>query len=191
MHTGHRWAIPEEFGLDIGKTGGDGRSFKGDGTRFEDYFAYDADVLAVADGRVVSLANDEPEDAGAMQRPDETNEAYATRLRQGQSERLARGAVAVSGNFVMLDHGQNEFSMSAHLQPGSVRVKVGNQVKTGDVIGKLGSSGNSTEPHLHFQLSDTPDPLLSAGLPLNFTNVIIPWADAPRPIQSGDVVVAK
>jgi len=148
-------------------------------------------LLAVADGRVVSLANDEPEDAGAMQRPDETNEAYATRLRQGQSERLARGAVAVSGNFVMLDHGQNEFSMSAHLQPGSVRVKVGNQVKTGDVIGKLGSSGNSTEPHLHFQLSDTPDPLLSAGLPLNFTNVIIPWADAPRPIQSGDVVVAK
>ncbi|MDQ3118020.1 MAG: hypothetical protein M3Q89_00375 [Verrucomicrobiota bacterium] len=39
LHTGHRWAIPEEFGLDIGKTGGDGRSFKGDGTRFEDYFA--------------------------------------------------------------------------------------------------------------------------------------------------------
>lgn len=121
-----------------------------------------------------------------------TKQTKPTRPGSGRGKASgARGAVAVSGNFVMLDHGQNEFSMSAHLQPGSVRVKVGNQVKTGDVIGKLGSSGNSTEPHLHFQLSDTPDPLLSAGLPLNFTNVIIPWADAPRPIQSGDVVVAK
>jgi len=58
-------------------------------------------------------------------------------------------------------------------------------------VGKLGSSGNSTEPHLHFHVCDSNDPLISAGIPVNFSNVTIQWADVPRPIQSGDVVIAK
>ena len=48
FHTGHRWAVPEEFALDIAKLGGDGLTHKGDGTRFDDYYAYGADVLATA-----------------------------------------------------------------------------------------------------------------------------------------------
>jgi murein DD-endopeptidase MepM/ murein hydrolase activator NlpD len=79
----------------------------------------------------------------------------------------------------------------AHLQPGSVRVHVGDQVKASDVIGKLGSSGNSTEPHLHFHVCDAPDVLLCAGIPVNFSNITIQWADVPRPIQSGDIIIAK
>ncbi len=157
FHTGHRWAIPEEFALDIAKIGESGLSHKGDGARFDDYYAYGADVLAAADGHVISAANDQPEDPSAMQRPNETQEAY----------------------------------FAAHLQPDSVRVHVGDEVKVGDVIGKLGSSGNSTEPHLHFHVCDKPDPLMCAGVPVNFSNVTIQWADLPRPIQSGDVVIAK
>jgi murein DD-endopeptidase MepM/ murein hydrolase activator NlpD len=191
FHTGHRWAIPEEFALDIAKVGENGLSHKGDGTRFDDYYAYGADVLAAADGRVIKTANDQSEDASAMQRPDETQEAYFTRLQKEQGERLAKGLTAITGNYVMIDHRNNEYSLYAHLQPGSVRVHVGDQVKAGEVIGKLGSSGNSTEPHLHFHISDKPDPLMSAGVPMNFTNVTIQWADLPRPIQSGDVVIAK
>jgi murein DD-endopeptidase MepM/ murein hydrolase activator NlpD len=191
FHTGHRWAIPEEFALDIAKVGESGLSHKGDGTRFDDYYAYGADVLAAADGRVTSLANDQQEDPSAMQRPNETQEAYFARLQKEQGERLAKGLTAITGNYVMIDHGKNEYSLYAHLQPGSVGIRVGDQVKAGDVIGKLGSSGNSTEPHLHFHVCDKPDPLMCAGIPVNFSNITIQWADLPRPIQSGDVVIAK
>jgi murein DD-endopeptidase MepM/ murein hydrolase activator NlpD len=55
--------------------------------------------------------------------------------------------------------------MYAHLQPGSLRVKAGQKVKRGDVLGLLGNSGNSTEPHLHFQVMDRPSPLGAEGLP--------------------------
>ncbi len=191
VHTSHRWAVPEEFALDIAKVGETGLSHKDDGTRFDDYYAYGADVLAAADGRVISTANNQPEDPSAMQRPNETQEAYFARLQKEQGERLAKGAMAIAGNYVMIDHGKDEYSLYAHLQPGSVRVHVGDQVKAGDVIGKLGSSGNSTEPHLHFHVCDKPDPLMCAGVPVNFSNITIQWADLPRPIQSGDVVIAK
>lgn len=191
FHTGHRWAIPEEFALDIAKVGESGLSHKGDGTRFDDYYAYGADVLAAADGRVTSVANDQQEDPSAMQRPNETQEAYFARLQKEQGERLAKGLTAITGNYVMIDHGKNEYSLYAHLQPGSVGIRVGDQVKAGDVIGKLGSSGNSTEPHLHFHVCDKPDPLMCTGIPVNFSNITIQWADLPRPIQSGDVVIAK
>jgi murein DD-endopeptidase MepM/ murein hydrolase activator NlpD len=191
FHTGHRWAIPEEFALDIAKIGESGISHKGDGTRFNDYYAYGADVLAAANGRVTSVASDQPEDPSAMHRPNESQEAYLTRLQKEQAERLAKGLTAIAGNYVMIDHGKNEYSLYAHLQPGSVRVHIGDQVKAGDVIGKLGSSGNSTEPHLHFHVCDKPDPLMCAGIPVNFSNITIQWADLPRPIQSGDVVIAK
>ena len=148
-------------------------------------------MIAAADGRVISTANDQPEDASAMQRPNETQEAYFARLQKEQGERLGKGLTGITGNYVMIDHGKNEYSLYAHLQPGSVGVHVGDEVKAGDVIGKLGSSGNSTEPHLHFHVCDKPDPLMCAGVPVNFSNVTIQWADLPRPIQSGDVVIAK
>jgi murein DD-endopeptidase MepM/ murein hydrolase activator NlpD len=191
FHTGHRWAVPEEFALDIAKVGESGLSHKGDGTRFDDYYAYGADVLAAADGRVTGVANDQQEDPSAMQRPNETQEAYFARLQKEQGQRLAKGLTAITGNYVMIDHGKNEYSLYAHLQPGSVGIRVGDQVKAGEVIGKLGSSGNSTEPHLHFHVCDKPDPLMCAGIPVNFSNITIQWADLPRPIQSGDVVIAK
>jgi murein DD-endopeptidase MepM/ murein hydrolase activator NlpD len=191
FHTAHRWAIPEEFAFDISKFGGDGLSHKGTGTRFEDYYAYGADVLAAGDGRVVGAVDNEAEDPAAMQQPDESQEAYFARLQKDQASRLSKGTSAIAGNYVMIDHGQNEYSLYAHLQPGSVRVHVDEQVKAGDAIGKLGSSGNSTEPHLHFHVCDKPDPLMCAGIPVNFANVTILWADLPRPIQSGDVVITK
>jgi Peptidase family M23 len=188
FHTPHRWAIPEEFALDIARLGDTGLSHKDDGTRFDDYYAYGTEVLAAGDGRVIKTANDQAEDPTAMQRPDESQEAYFARLQKEQAKRLEKGSIL--GNYVVIDHGQSEFSLYAHLKPGSVRVKPGDQVKAGDVIGKLGSSGNSTEPHLHFQITDKPD-LGGAAIPMNFSNITILWADLPRPIQSGDIVIAK
>jgi murein DD-endopeptidase MepM/ murein hydrolase activator NlpD len=191
MHTGHRWALPEEFGYDIVRLGPGGLSHRGTGARFSDYYAYGADVLAAGDGRVVAATNDQPENAAALRRPDETLEAYGVRVQEIQLSLLAKGTKAVTGNYVVIDHENGEFSFYAHLQPGSVTVRVGERISARARLGKLGSSGNSTEPHLHFQVCDAADPLMCAGIPVVFQNIELPYADYPRPLQSGDAVIAE
>ena len=184
FNTEHRWANPEEFAFDMAQVGADGLTHSGDGTHFTDYHDYGADVLAMGAGKVVRTHDGEAEDPKAMQQPGESDDAYGVRLKKDQAARLARGIGGIAGNFVMIDHGGGEFSLYAHMQKASLRVKEGNAVRAGEVLGKLGSSGNSTEPHLHFQLCDHPDPLMCAGIPLRFSNV-------EGAVQSGDVVIAK
>ena len=72
------------------------------------------------------------------------------------------------GNAVVLDHGQGECSVFAHLVPGSLRVKPGQQVAEGDTLGLCGNSGHSSEPHLHYHLQNGPVPLDADGLPAAF-----------------------
>ena len=76
----------------------------------------------------------------------------------------------VGGNYVAIDIGRGRYALYAHVQPGSLRVKVGDRVKRGQVIALLGNSGNSTEPHVHFQIADGPTFLSSEGIPyaMNF-----------------------
>ena len=74
----------------------------------------------------------------------------------------------MGGNQVAIDLGGNRYALYAHLIPGSIRVKEGDTVKAGQVIAKLGNSGNSTEPHLHLQVSDRPDFLAGEGIPYGF-----------------------
>jgi murein DD-endopeptidase MepM/ murein hydrolase activator NlpD len=189
-HTGHRWAMPEEFAFDIARLGDGNSTHRGDGARFTDYFGYGAPVLAAADGKVVEASDGAPENPDAMRRTGESLEAYGERTGGIQAALLAKGEGAVAGNHVVIDHGNGEYSLYAHLKPGSVTVKAGDQVKAGQPIGALGSSGNSTEPHLHFQVCDGPHPLSCAGIPINFTGIELPWADYARPVQSGDLVDA-
>jgi murein DD-endopeptidase MepM/ murein hydrolase activator NlpD len=191
LHSPHRWGTMEEFAYDIMKLGEKGRTYTGDGSKFSDYYAYGAPVLAAADGEVVEVVNDVPEDASAMRRPDEPQEAYRNRLIQEQGKRLAGGARGIIGNSVILDHGNGEFSIYAHLQPGSVLVKKGQKMKAGEEMAKLGSSGNSTEPHLHFQVSNAGSALAAQGIPARFVAVEIPMELGPRPLQTGDMVTAK
>ena len=190
MHTGHRWVLPEEFAYDIARLGQDDLTHRGSGSRFEDYYAYAAPVLAAADGVVTVAMDDQPENPTALRRPRESLENYAARVQQIQAALLAKGVSGIAGNYVMIDHGNSEYSLYAHLKPGSVGVKVGDRVAAGTPLGKLGSSGNSTEPHLHFQVCDAADALTCAGIPVDFQNVTLPFADYARPLQSGDVVLA-
>jgi len=71
----------------------------------------------------------------------------------------------IGGNYVILDLGESRYALYGHLMPGSLRVKPGDRVRHGEVIGRLGNSGNSTGPHLHFHLSDRNQPLAAEGLP--------------------------
>jgi murein DD-endopeptidase MepM/ murein hydrolase activator NlpD len=188
LHSHHRWAVPEEFALDIVRLGETGSTHRGDGSKRTDYYAYGADVLAAADGAVVTVVDAMPETDANMRKPGETAAAYEQRVLAEQAEILQRGVSQAMGNYVVLAHAGGEFSSYAHLQPGSVRAKKGDAVKRGSIIGRLGHSGNSTEPHLHFQVTDGPDPLLSAGVPVRFRNLTIPFADGERAVQSGDLV---
>lgn len=190
-HTAHRWALPEEFAFDIVRLGDGTSSHRGAGTAFEDFYAYGADVLAAADGKVVAAVADLAEDPATLRQPGETAEAYGERAGAYQMQLITTDPDSIGGNYVAIDHGNGEFSVYAHLKAGSVAVKVGDVVKTGQVVGKLGSSGNSTEPHLHFQVCDKPEPLNCVGIPVNFTGIELPYADYARPLQSGDIVIAE
>ena len=172
----HRWSPMEEFAFDLLQVDARGQTHRRDGSRFSDYYAYGAPVFAAADGVVVMAIADQGEDPHAMQQPKESVDAYYTRLRQDQMTRVAQGTAGIAGNSVVIDHGNGEYSFYAHLKPGSVRVHVGDHIARGQQLGQLGSSGNSTEPHLHFQVCDGPDPLLCAGIPIQFE----PGPDALR-----------
>ena len=188
FHSTHRWAVPEEFALDIIAIDGSGSTHRRNGVKNTDFFAYGAEVVAAADGLVVRTIEGIDEPAPMLRGPAESMEAYYGRIGMQQAANMLKGEQGISGNAVVLDHGNDEYSIYAHLSPGSVRVTKGQRVVAGQLIGTLGSSGNSTEPHLHFQVCDKPSTLLCAGIPPTFANVRVLNADGPRPIQSGDLV---
>jgi murein DD-endopeptidase MepM/ murein hydrolase activator NlpD len=82
-------------------------------------------------------------------------------------------AQTAGGNHVVVAMGAGRYAFYAHLQPGSVMVKVGQRVQTGQVLGLLGNSGNTDAPHLHFHVMDSPSPLASNGVPFRFTDFTV------------------
>jgi murein DD-endopeptidase MepM/ murein hydrolase activator NlpD len=72
------------------------------------------------------------------------------------------------GNNIVIDHSNGEFTMYAHLKHGSVKVKAGDTVKTGQQIAAVGNTGNSPLPHLHFHLQNAPTWFQCEGLPVSF-----------------------
>jgi murein DD-endopeptidase MepM/ murein hydrolase activator NlpD len=188
FHGTHRWGIPEEFALDIVKVGADGRSFRTKGASNEDFHAYGAEVVAAAPGTVAAVISGAKELPPLLRQPGESMQDYYGRISAQQVKNMADGDKGSVGESVILDHGQSEYSIYAHLQPGSIAVKPGDQVTAGQGIGRLGTSGNSTEPHLHFQVCDRPSALSCAGVVPTFEGIEVLNADGPRPLQTGDVV---
>jgi murein DD-endopeptidase MepM/ murein hydrolase activator NlpD len=188
FHTPHRWAGIEEFAYDIVAFSGGGSTYRGDGAKLGDYAIFGKPVRAVAGGKVVAVLNDQADNAAMLKREGEADDAYLARLLEGQTALLAKGMASVLGNHVVIDHGNGEFSIYAHLKQGSARITLGASVAAGETIGAVGSSGNSTEPHLHFQICDGPDIAACRPIPASFTNYRLPLELGPRTIQSGDVV---
>jgi murein DD-endopeptidase MepM/ murein hydrolase activator NlpD len=126
----------------------DGRVFEGDGARNEQWFGFGAGVSAVAPGTVV-FARDGQEDGTPKSLPSTAQEP-----RDG------------AGNHVIVQIAPDVWAFYAHLQMGSVAVEVGDQVVTGQPVGRLGNSGNSIGPHLHFGLIDGVNPLTANSVPM-------------------------
>jgi murein DD-endopeptidase MepM/ murein hydrolase activator NlpD len=163
--TSHSWGLAaQRFAYDFVVADAERRSHAGDGSRLEDYLAYGRPVLAPADGTVEAV-NDGVRDA-----PRPGTGWLDWRVRDFR------------GNWVVLRHGEGEYSLLAHLVPGSVRVRPGGHVKRGDVLGLCGSSGHSTEPHLHFQVQDHADFFRAAGLPVAFSGCVVDGAAADGPV---------
>ncbi len=136
-----------------------GKTHRGDGRELKDYYAYGQDILAMADGVVVTAVDGVPDSTLG-----ELNPYFAT------------------GNLVVLRHEGATHSAYAHLIPGSLKVKVGARVRRGQVLGRCGNSGNSSEPHLHVQFQDGPQFEKSWGLEAVFAEAVVvrDGVSAPR-----------
>jgi hypothetical protein len=144
--------VPERYAIDWVRYGPNGKMYKTDGKANEDYYAYGVDILSVADGTVVDAKDGIPDDLPGTKPP--MTVAWA------------------GGNYVMVDIGNDSYAFYAHMIPGSVKVKIGDRVKTGDALGRLGNSGNSDLPHLHFHVDTGKDALFSDGLPYVFPSYL-------------------
>lgn len=145
---GDHLGLPERFAVDWVRIGGDGKTFSGAENDNRSYHAYNADILAVADGKVVATKDGIPENT-----PTSPKMAVPITLD------------TIGGNFVMEDIGNGRYAFYAHLIPGTLTVHPGDQIRAGQLVGKLGNSGNSSEPHLHFHICDGPKPMFCNGMP--------------------------
>ncbi len=142
---GRRIETAETFAVDWALLKGD-RLYDGEGATNEQFYAYGTDVLAVADGTVVSIQDGKPDTT--------PNKAMIPKMLSD-----------FGGNQVMLEIAPNVFAIYGHLQPGSLRVKVGDTVKVGAALAKIGNTGPSFGPHLHFGLLNRPDIFTGRSLP--------------------------
>jgi murein DD-endopeptidase MepM/ murein hydrolase activator NlpD len=169
MINGH--SPNEGNAVDFVRLGVNGRTHTGGGgSPLADYPGFGQPVLAPTDGRVVEVTDGYPDN------PPGTNGDYA--------------------NHLMIDIGDGRFVSMAHVQQGSVTVRVGDDVRAGQPLAALGNNGHSSEPHLHLQVQDSPAGMdADRTYPLMFRNVTItrggswPWGDK-RELRTGDLVRA-
>jgi Peptidase family M23 len=140
-----RLQLGQRFAIDWNGADAQGRWVVGDPSLNESWIFYGKPVIAVADARVVKAVDRFPNQVPNAPNP--------VGLRQAD------------GNHVILDLGHGRYGFYAHLAPGSVRVKAGQRVRRGQVIGRLGNSGSASGPHLHFHVMDRPSAIASNGLP--------------------------
>jgi Peptidase family M23 len=143
--NGHVW-LAQRFAVDWEQLDAQGRIYAGDREKLESYTIFGKPVIAVADAVVASVTDGLPE---------QTPGKYPVNISLDQAD----------GNSVILDLGDQRYALYAHMQRGSIQVRVGERVKMGRLIGLVGNSGNSVAPHLHFQVTDRSSSLAANGLP--------------------------
>jgi Peptidase family M23 len=142
--NGRVW-VAQRYAVDWEQVNANGRIYEGP-QELKSYTIFGKPVLAVADATVVGLTDGLPE---------QTPGKFPSIISLDEAD----------GNSVILDLGDHRYAMYAHMQPGSIKVRLHDHVKRGQVIGLVGNSGNSVAPHLHFQVMDGVFSLASNGLP--------------------------
>ncbi|TRW87868.1 M23 family metallopeptidase [Mycolicibacterium sp. 018/SC-01/001] len=148
--NGSTW-VAERFAIDYLQLMPDGKLFTGAPSDLSGYPYYGTDVHAVADGPVVAVVDGMAEETPFAAPKGLTLDQYP-------------------GNHVVQDLGGGNYALYAHLQTGSITVKPGDRLTTGQSLAHLGNTGNTDAPHLHFHVMSTPDPLRSDGLPFVFSS---------------------
>jgi Peptidase family M23 len=128
------------------------RSWKGPEDRNDSYFCYNQPIYSVAAGKVVDMADGLPDNVPHSGK-------YAITIDFNNA----------AGNHVVVEIAPNRYVLYAHMRPDTVQVKVGDMVKVGDILGHVGNTGSSTEPHLHMHIDDQPSFLAGNGVPYEFT----------------------
>jgi hypothetical protein len=129
----------------------DGLSFSGDSRDTHSYFCYNEKVFAVADGRIIRAKDGLPDNIPGH--GDAFHPAVPITFE------------TVAGNSVTIDLGNGHFAYYMHLQPGTLQVKIGDHVRKGQLLARIGASGDAREPHLHFEVTTSPTLLLGEGVP--------------------------
>jgi murein DD-endopeptidase MepM/ murein hydrolase activator NlpD len=141
-----------------------GQSYRGYGESNADYYCYGLPIYAPADGVVMQMEDDLFDNAPGEMNP-----------------------TKVLGNHVILDHGCGEFSFFAHFEPGTVAVRNGDRVQAGQLLARCGNSGNSSEPHLHYHVQNSPEPFRGEGLPAFF----VEYFANGKPVSRGEPVARQ
>ncbi len=152
----HSWdVINQRYAYDFVVADSNNRRHKNNGDNLQDYFCYGKYILSPGNGKIIKIKD------GIRDYPRPGTMAL---------DFLAKD---FRGNFLIIKHEDNEYSFMAHFIPGSFEVKEGDFVKRGQVIGKCGNSGHSTEPHLHFHIQDSSNFYRGRGIPVKFSNLKI------------------
>jgi hypothetical protein len=150
----HSWGInSQRYAYDFIILDNEGKSCSGDRAALSGYYCYGKEISAPANGVVAEVRTD-CRDSKIMG--------------GGKTDPLVKD---IRGNYVVIQHAENEYSFLAHLMPGSISVGVGEQVKRTQQIALCGNSGNTSEPHLHFQIQNGKNFFNSAGLPIHFERI--------------------
>lgn len=134
--------------IDFVITGNNGKSYQTDGQTNEDYYAYGKNIIAPCNGEIVLVV-----DGIKDNKPGKLNPIYAT------------------GNTVILKAPNDEYLFFAHFKQHSIKVKQGDKVKQGQLLGLCGNSGNSSESHLHFHIQNVEDMNVATGVKCYFDKI--------------------
>jgi len=154
VDSGHAW-LAQRYAIDwvqIQTVGNEATTWKGPEDKNESYFCYNQPIYSVAAGKVVDMSDGMPENvphSGTYAVPLDFNNA--------------------AGNHVVVEIAPHRDVLYAHMRPGTVQVKVGDRVHVGQILGHIGNTGSSTEPHLHMHIDDQPSFLAGNGVPYEFT----------------------
>lgn len=146
----------------------DGATHSGDGAQLEQFYCYGLPVVAPADAVVRHVFDGDPD------------------MPIGE----LGGGTDAGGNHIVLDVAPGEFLYLCHLKPGSIRVKAGDKVVAGQPLAEIGNSGNTSEPHLHIHLQDSPESGLAEGIPLYFHDYKLGDQPIDRGMPTGGVTAS-